>query len=67
MVICSDCGTRVPPKVLTCPKCSAPVDATGVRPRSVSRLPPWWMIAGALALLLAAGIGSYFLFGRLGR
>ena len=63
MVICSECGARVPPKVLTCPKCSAPVDATGVKPRKVaSTLPPWWMIAGGLVLLVAAGIGSYFIF-----
>jgi hypothetical protein len=63
MVICSECGARVSPKVLACPKCSAPVDATGVTQRNPPRgLPPWWMIAGGLALLVAAGIGSYFIF-----
>jgi hypothetical protein len=63
MVICSECGTRVSPKVATCPKCNAPVDATGVKPRKIApQYPPWWVIAGGLVLLVAVGIGSYLIF-----
>lgn len=63
MVICSECGTRVPPKTLLCTKCGAPVDATGVGPpRHARESLPWWAFAAALAALAAAGFAAYVLF-----
>lgn len=55
MVICSECGTRVKPKVTACPKCGAPVDATNAGPRREDRSIPWVaMIAIAFAAFIAA-------------
>jgi hypothetical protein len=65
MVICSECGTRVPQKVILCPKCGASVDATGVGPSKTKprREPlPWWAFAVALVALAAAGFGAYVIF-----
>jgi hypothetical protein len=62
MVICSECGARVPPKTVLCPKCNAPVDATGVGPRTPKKQSmPWRLIVLAVVVLFAAGYGAYWL------
>ena len=57
MVICNECGTRVPPKTQRCPKCGASVDATYAGPPRRRRKPPFPWIA-VLIFFAAAAIFS---------
>jgi hypothetical protein len=63
MVICNECGTRIAPKVTTCPKCGATVDATNAGPpRRARRAVPWRVVAVFVVAAALAGAGAYLLF-----